>query len=282
MIVLVFLRSFRWSLAGPFDLPSEEVSRLAGQFEVPSDGTKVGGLTNVNMVVEGGVGEDGGVGEQWGEEWTVDMDENEAEEEDEDEDEDEDEAEDDEEGVFQCDLYLAQSLVPGLGRGVFAGRSFRQDEVIDRAPSMHVPHDYITNTQVTIPLPILTIPLPILPHPTRPLIIPSYRPPLPLLHPLPPPTHHPPSLFPLSSHPSLITIHSSPSPPTLFHRTLLSPPPPPHTHTLCIDTHCLLRSWVTMYSRLMFQETLTYRWVAPTHPSTPQTPPYLTFNSQSN
>ena len=139
VIVVVFLHSLRWiALAGPFDIPSG------------AEGSQY------LHVVKGEEGEgDWGRHERadWGDRVVDGVDNGRA------------DAEGG--GDFQCDLYLAQSLVPGLGRGIFAGRSFRQDEVIDRAPSLHVPHDHITNTQVTfVPT---TSPLPpYAPHPPPP------------------------------------------------------------------------------------------------------------------
>eukprot|EP01041_Mallomonas_annulata_P001695 gene1695-3285_t len=37
-----------------------------------------------------------------------------------------------------CDLFLAQSRVPGLGRGVFAGKKFSPPVVVEESPSLHL------------------------------------------------------------------------------------------------------------------------------------------------
>ena len=126
VIVVVFLYSLRWiAFAGPFDIPSgtegsQYLHVVKGEEGEGDWGRHERGDLGdrvVDGVEIGGSDAEGG-------------------------------------GDFKCDLYLAQSLVPGLGRGIFAGRSFRQDEVIDRAPSLHVNHDHITNTQVAfVPTP---------------------------------------------------------------------------------------------------------------------------------
>ena len=122
VIVLVFLRSFRRTFAGPFDIPQTEAAGQTGLTDMVFEGVEKWGLDEgmvggMGRAVSEGDGVRAGEGED--------------------------------EDAFQCDMYLAQSLVPGLGRGVFAGRDFMRNEMIDRAPSLHVLHDHITNTQVS-------------------------------------------------------------------------------------------------------------------------------------
>lgn len=48
----------------------------------------------------------------------------------------------------ECDIYLAPSTVPGAGRGLFAGRDFKTNEVIDRCPSLSFQQIPIESTQL--------------------------------------------------------------------------------------------------------------------------------------
>ena len=48
---------------------------------------------------------------------------------------------------FQCSLYVAKSRVL-LGRGVFAGRNFSADDIVDHAPTLAVVHDDISETML--------------------------------------------------------------------------------------------------------------------------------------
>ena len=131
VIVLVFLRSFRRTFAGPFDIPPTETAGQNDLSDLIFEGVEKWGLgEGMEGAVSGGDGESEGENEGEGED------------------------------AFQCDMYLAQSLVPGLGRGVFAGRDFMRNEMIDRAPSLHVLHDHITNTQVITPPSPILYPLP--------------------------------------------------------------------------------------------------------------------------
>jgi hypothetical protein len=47
-----------------------------------------------------------------------------------------------------CSLYLGPSQLLGAGRGVFAGRSFEEDEYFDESVSLLVKHEHIENTQL--------------------------------------------------------------------------------------------------------------------------------------
>jgi hypothetical protein len=45
----------------------------------------------------------------------------------------------------QCDYYLAQSRLPFAGRGVFAGRDFGFEEIIEDSPVIAIRAIYMRN-----------------------------------------------------------------------------------------------------------------------------------------
>ena len=47
-----------------------------------------------------------------------------------------------------CNIYLAPSTVPGVGRGIFAGRDFDKNEVIERSPSLSFQQFPLYSTQL--------------------------------------------------------------------------------------------------------------------------------------
>ena len=47
-----------------------------------------------------------------------------------------------------CDLYLTKSRLPGVGRGIFAGRNFEEDELLLYSPSLIVLHGYSSRNQL--------------------------------------------------------------------------------------------------------------------------------------
>lgn len=49
---------------------------------------------------------------------------------------------------FICDLYLAPSTVPNLGRGIFAGRNFAKDEILEVSVTLAMRHDDIESTML--------------------------------------------------------------------------------------------------------------------------------------
>jgi hypothetical protein len=51
-----------------------------------------------------------------------------------------------------CELFLAPSLIPNSGRGVFAGRNFDSFTTIDRANSVSVPMEQLYYHQVIMTL----------------------------------------------------------------------------------------------------------------------------------
>lgn len=47
-----------------------------------------------------------------------------------------------------CDLYLAQSFVPGAGRGIFAGRNYDPEEFLDTYPTLLIPQLHTHRTLI--------------------------------------------------------------------------------------------------------------------------------------
>jgi hypothetical protein len=52
-------------------------------------------------------------------------------------------------GHSECALYLAPSLIPNSGRGVFAGKSFNKYDTIDRVNSVPIPMEELYYQQVS-------------------------------------------------------------------------------------------------------------------------------------
>ena len=50
--------------------------------------------------------------------------------------------------ISECDFYLAPSLIPGAGLGVFAGRDFDAEEEISSGVTLIAPHKYLENWQL--------------------------------------------------------------------------------------------------------------------------------------
>lgn len=52
-------------------------------------------------------------------------------------------------GDSTCDIYLAPSLIPGVGRGVIAGRNYSKQERFDTAVTITLPYSYAREWQLS-------------------------------------------------------------------------------------------------------------------------------------
>lgn len=50
--------------------------------------------------------------------------------------------------LVPCDLILSASSLASAGRGVFAGRFFRAEEVIEVVPTLLIPHEVVVECQL--------------------------------------------------------------------------------------------------------------------------------------
>ena len=49
---------------------------------------------------------------------------------------------------YKCDLYLAPSLTPGIGRGVFAGSSYTEGDTVENSVTLAVSENYSSSWQL--------------------------------------------------------------------------------------------------------------------------------------
>lgn len=49
------------------------------------------------------------------------------------------------EEISTCDMYMADSIIPGAGRGIYAARKYQQNELLEESPSLTLRDEYATS-----------------------------------------------------------------------------------------------------------------------------------------